>query len=436
MFRVTDLIIKKRNGNALTKEEIDFIVNGYVSGLIPDYQMSALLMAIYFNPLSKEETINFTFAMLHSGDQVDLSPIKGVKVDKHSTGGVGDKTSLVVGPIVASLGIKVAKMSGRGLGQTGGTLDKLESIPGMRIELDSDEFFRQVNEIGIAIIGQSANITPADKKMYALRDVTGTIEAEGLIASSIMSKKLASGADHIVLDVKVGSGAFMKNLDMARSLAKAMVEIGKGVGRDTSATLTNMEQPLGCAVGNSLEVIEAIETLKGNGPKDFTELSVALAAEILLIAGTAKKEEEARQMAQDSISSGAGLAKLQQMIAAQGGNPEVINDYSLFGQAEEKIELTFEEEQPVYVESLDAMLIGQASVLLGAGRNKKEDAIDYTVGIVVHKKIGDLIQPGEVIATIYSNGQNTEEVIKMVLDAYVLTNEKVATPPVIFETIR
>lgn len=436
MFRVTDLILKKRNGAALTKEEIEFLVNGYVDGSIPDYQMAAFCMAAYFTKLTKEETINFTFVMLNSGDQVDLSPIKGVKVDKHSTGGVGDKTSLVVGPMVASFGIKFAKMSGRGLGQTGGTLDKLESIPGMRIELTPEEFFEKVNDIGLAIISQSANIVPADKKMYALRDVTGTIEVEGLIASSIMSKKLASGADHIVLDVKVGSGAFMKNIESARSLAHAMVEIGKGVGRDTTATLTNMEQPLGCAVGNSLEVIEAIETLKGNGPKDFTELCVILAAEILLIAKLAKTEDEALQMAKSSIESGAGLQKLQQMIVAQGGNGEVINDYSLFGEAEEEVELTFEEDKAVYVESLDAMLIGQASVLLGAGRNKKEDAIDHTVGIVVHKKIGDIIKPGDVIATIYSNGKNTEEAMQMVLDAYVLTNEKVPMPPVVFESIR
>lgn len=436
MFRVTDLITKKRNGEELSSEEIKFIIDGYVDGSIPDYQVSALLMAIYFNHLNEKETLDFTKCMLNSGDQIDLSPIKGIKVDKHSTGGVGDKTSLVVAPMASALGVKLAKMSGRGLGHSGGTLDKLESIPGFKIEQSSENFFKQVNDIGLAIIGQSANITPADKKLYALRDVTSTIEVEGLIASSIMSKKLASGADHIVLDVKVGSGAFMKNLDEARSLAKAMVKIGKGAGRDTVATLTNMDQPLGCAVGNSLEVIEAIETLKGNGPKDFTELCLALTAEIVLIAKFAKSYEEAYEMAKQTITDGTGLEKLRQMIKYQGGDPNVIDDYSLFGYAEEELELTYEEDNPMYVESIDALKIGQASVLLGAGRSKKEDQIDHHVGIVVHKKIGDVINKGDTIATIYSNGTNSDAALEYVMDAYVLTNEKVEVPPVIFETIR
>ena len=436
MFRIVDLIIKKRNGIELSSEEINFIINNYVNGSIPDYQMSAFLMAVYFNPLTETETLALTRAMLKSGDEVDLSKIQGIKVDKHSTGGVGDKTSLVVAPIVSALGVKIAKMSGRGLGHSGGTLDKLESIPGFTIEISSEDFFKQVNEIGLAIIGQSANITPADKKLYALRDVTGTIESIGLIASSIMSKKLASGADNIVLDVKVGSGAFMKNLDDAKLLAETMVKIGQGANRETVATLTNMDQPLGCAVGNSLEVIEAIETLKGNGPEDFTHLCLTLAAEIILIAKIVKTEEEAYQLAQKTIQDGSALEKLSEMIKHQGGNPEVINDYSLFGTADEECDLIYEAEEEMYVESIDAEKIGQASVLLGAGRAKKEDSIDYTVGIVIKKKIGDIVKKGDVLATIYSNGNNTNQAIEMILEAYVITNEFVEKPQVVYETIR
>lgn len=436
MFRIVDLILKKRNGNELLPEEIDFIIENYVNGLIPDYQMSAFLMAVYFNPLTEKETLALTMAMLKSGDEVDLSKIQGIKVDKHSTGGVGDKTSLVVAPIVSALGVKIAKMSGRGLGHSGGTLDKLESIPGFTIEISSEDFFKQVNEIGLAIIGQSANITPADKKLYALRDVTGTIESIGLIASSIMSKKLASGADNIVLDVKVGSGAFMKSLEEARLLAQTMVKIGSGANRETVATLTNMDQPLGCAVGNSLEVIEAIETLKGNGPEDFTHLCLTLAAEIILIAKITDSEEEAYKLAHKTIEDGSALNKLSEMIKYQGGNSEVINDYSLFGCADEECELIYEAEEEMYVESIDAEKIGQASVLLGAGRAKKEDSIDYTVGIVIKKKIGDIIKKGDVLATIYSNGKNTNQALEMVLNAYVITNEFVEKPQVVYETIR
>ena len=436
MFRIIDLILKKRNGEELIPEEINFIVENYVNGLIPDYQMSAFLMAVYFNPLTESEILALTMAMLKSGDEVDLSKINGIKVDKHSTGGVGDKTSLVVAPIVSALGVKMAKMSGRGLGHSGGTLDKLESIPGFTIEITPEEFFKQVNEIGLAIIGQSANITPADKKLYALRDVTGTIESIGLIASSIMSKKLASGADHIVLDVKVGSGAFMKSLDDARLLAETMVKIGKGANRETVATLTNMDQPLGCAVGNSLEVIEAIETLKGNGPEDFTHLCLTLAAEIILIAKIVETEDEAYALAKQTIDDGTALKKLSEMIECQGGNSEVINDYSLFGYAEEECEVVYEAEEEMYVESIDAEKIGQASVLLGAGRTKKDDKIDHTVGIIINKKIGDIVRKGDVLATIYSNGTNTSQALEMILEAYVVTNEYVEKPIVIYETIR
>lgn len=436
MFRIVDLIIKKRNNEEFTNEEIKFIIDEYVQGNIPDYQMSALLMAIYFNPLTEKETLDLTMAMLKSGDEIDLSSINGIKVDKHSTGGVGDKTSLVVAPIASALGVKLAKMSGRGLGHSGGTLDKLESIPGFKIEMSSTDFFKQVNEIGLAIIGQSANITPADKKLYALRDVTGTIESKGLIASSIMSKKLASGADHIVLDVKVGSGAFMKDLKTAKELALAMVQIGKGAKRDTVATLTNMDQPLGCAVGNSLEVIEAIETLKGQGPEDFTTLCVELAAEIVLVSKIANNIDEARRLVIDTIENGKALDKLRQMIIYQGGNPEVINDYSLFKQAEEVCELVYENDEEMYVDSIDALKVGQASVLLGAGRTTKEDEIDHSVGILVHKKIGDKVIQGDKIATIYSNGTKTNEALELLLEAYVLTNKEVEKPIIIYETVR
>ena len=436
MFRMVDLIIKKRNGNELSTDEIKFIIENYVYGSIPDYQVSSLMMAIYFNPLSSRETLDFTMAMLKSGDEIDLSPIHGIKVDKHSTGGVGDKTSLVVAPMASALGVKLAKMSGRGLGHSGGTLDKLESIPGFTIELESERFFKQVNEIGLAIIGQSANITPADKKLYALRDVTGTIESEGMIVASIMSKKLASGADHIVLDVKVGQGAFMKDLESARSLAKAMVKIGKMANRDTVATITNMNQPLGNAVGNSLEVIEAIETLKGNGPSDFTELCLELTAEILLITGITDNIDKAKELAHETLINGSALNKLREMIIAQGGNPQVIEDYSLFKEASEVIELTYQNEEVVYIESIDAEAIGIASVMLGAGRQKKEDDIDHSVGIVLNKKVGDELHNGDLIATVYSNGKNTNEAVKRILDSYVLTKEYVEKPQVILDTIR
>lgn len=435
-MRMVDLIIKKRNNLELTKEEIKFIIDGYVKGDIPDYQISSFLMAVFYNGMNDEECYALTKAMLESGEQIDLSKIQGIKVDKHSTGGVGDKTSLVVAPLAAAYGVKMAKMSGRGLGHTGGTLDKLESIPGFTIEVDSEHFFKQVNECGLAIIGQTANITPADKKLYALRDVTGTIESVPLIASSIMSKKLASGADHIVLDVKVGSGAFMKDVESASVLASAMVRIGKLAGRDTVATLTNMEQPLGCAVGNSLEVIEAIETLKGNGPADFTELCIELTAEILLIAKIAKTLEEAKELTVKAINNGSGLQKLREMIKAQGGNDAVIDDYSIFTSANEVVELTYEGDAAAYVESIDALSIGQAAMILGAGRLTKEDAIDHSVGIVLNKKVGDRIAPNDLIATIYSNGKNTQECIDMVLDAYIITNEEVKKDLIVLKTIR
>ena len=436
MYRMVDLILKKRDGGILTKDEINFIINGYVNNEIPEYQVSALLMAIYFNPLTEDEIQNLTIAMLRSGEEIDLSNIKGVTVDKHSTGGVGDKTSLVVGPIVAALGVKIAKMSGRGLGHTGGTLDKLESIPGFKIEVDSDKFFNQVNEIGVAIIGQSSNITPADKKLYALRDVTGTVESIGLIASSIMSKKLASGANNIVLDVKVGKGAFMKDLETATKLAETMVKIGKKANRETVATLTDMEQPLGYAIGNSLEVIEAIETLKNNGPKDFDTLCRALSKEIVLVAGLAENEEEAFRMVDEVILNKKALNKLGEMIEYQGGNKEVINDYSIMKEASQEIDLLYLEDNECYVYGIDALMIGEAAMNLGAGRAKIDDVIDHSVGIILRKKVGDKVVKGDTIATIYANEKGIDIASKMIIDAYTMSQEEVKMRDVILKVVR
>ncbi len=435
-MRMIDLIEKKKKKENLSKEEIDFLVHNYVNKTIPDYQMSAFLMAVYFNGMNHDEIYYLTDAMLNSGETIDLSNIEGVKVDKHSTGGVGDKTSLVVGPLAASFGVKIAKMSGRGLGHTGGTLDKLESIPGFQIEISTEDFFKQVNEIGIAIIGQSKEVVPADKLLYALRDVTGTVDSIPLIASSIMSKKLASGADYIVLDVKVGSGAFMKNVDEAATLAKTMVELGKKAKKPTIATLTNMEQPLGCAVGNALEVIEAIDTLKGKGPKDFTELCIDLTSEILVIAGVAQNEEEAKEMVVAAMHDGRGLNKLKEMVAWQHGNERAIDEYSLLPTAQEVIDLVFEGNETAFVSHIDALQIGEAAMLLGAGRATKEEKIDPAVGIYLHKKVGDMLHPQDVLATIYTNGQKTEEAIQMVLDAYEMSNELEECPNIIIQTIK
>ncbi len=435
-MRMVDIIEKKRNGLTLTKEEIEFFINGYVDNTIPDYQVSSLLMAIYFQKMTDEELTNLTFAMLNSGEKIDLSKIKGIKVDKHSTGGVGDKTSLVVAPLAAAAGVKMAKMSGRGLGHTGGTLDKLESIPGFKIEQQVEDFFEQVNKIGLAIIGQSANITPADQKLYALRDVTATVESIGLIASSIMSKKLASGADHIVLDVKVGEGAFMKDVASAKELALKMVQIGKLAKVDTVATLTDMSQPLGCAVGNSLEVIEAIETLKGNGPKDFTDLCYALTSEILLIAKICQNEEESYRLIDELIEKRLGLTKLGEMIEAQGGNKEVINDYSLFETAKNRLEIPLGNQTEMYIEKIDALAIGEAAMLVGAGRKTKEDAIDHAVGIVLKKKVGDKLMANESVATLYFNDASPEESIDKIKNAYKLSNKSVTKKNIIIDICR
>lgn len=434
IVRAVELIEKKRDGLSLTQKEIDFLIDGYVKGSIPDYQMSAFLMAVMFQGLDDLEQAFLTNAMLHSGEVIDLSPVAGVKVDKHSTGGVGDKTTLVVAPIVAACGAKLAKMSGRGLGHTGGTLDKLESIPGYRIEISSADFYKQVNEIGLAVIGQTANITPADKLLYSLRDVTGTVQSVGLIASSIMSKKLASGADKILLDVKVGSGAFMKTKEDAIELAKAMVAIGKNTGKETVAVLTNMDEPLGSAIGNSLEVIEAIDTLKGHGPKDFMELCFALSSELVLLAGLAKDIKEASKMVEAVIADKTALNKLRQMITYQKGNPNVIDDYDIFGTAKHKIKVLSRKDG--YLAHVDAMNIGTAAMKLGAGRQTKEEAIDPVVGIMIQKKVGMKVSIGDTIAIIHSNGKNEEEAYEMIIDAFHIEENKITPQEIIIDIVR
>lgn len=433
-MRAVDIIIKKRQGLELTKEEIHFIINGYVKGEIPDYQVSALLMAICFQGLNAEEQINLTMEMLNSGEKIDLSSIEGICVDKHSTGGVGDKTTLVIAPIIAACGLKIAKMSGRGLGHTGGTLDKLESIPGFQIAISPENFYKQVQEIGIAVVGQTANITPADKKLYALRDVTGTVESIGLIAGSIMSKKLASGAHSILLDVKVGDGAFMQTLADAQVLARAMVNIGNSCGRKTVAMLTDMDQPLGEAVGNSLEVIEVIETLKGRGPQDFTALCHEICIEMLTMTGVAKDNKEANQWINQVLQDGSAMEKLRQMIIYQGGNPEVINDYQLFAQAKNII--TVKSEQSGYIRKIHTHSIGDAAMILGAGRKTKDDQIDPSVGIKVIGKVGKFVDQGDILAIIYANGKEEENALRITQQAFEITNEVVQKNKIVLDIIK
>lgn len=399
-MRMYDIIAKKRDGGELTEQELAFFVRGFTEGSIPDYQASALMMAIYLRGMTARETAQLTAQMAHSGDMVDLSGIEGVKADKHSTGGVGDKTTLVVAPIAAACGVRMAKMSGRGLGHTGGTLDKLESIPGCRVTLTREAFFKQVNEIGLAVIGQTGNLAPADKKMYALRDVTATVSCVPLIASSIMSKKLASGADCILLDVKTGSGAFMKTLDDSIALAKAMVDIGEHNGRRTAALITDMDTPLGRCVGNTLEVAEAVETLRGAGPADLAEVCLALSADLLCLAG--KGELAAcRAMAHGALQSGAALQKLRAMVAAQGGDAAVIDDPALLPAAAHTRAVVCERDG--WLSATDTERIGTAAVLLGAGRETKDSAVDLTAGIRLAKKTGDAVRQGDVLATLYAN---------------------------------
>lgn len=430
-MRMYDIIIKKRNGEELTKEEIRFFVNGYTNGSIPDYQASALLMAIYFQGMTKRETAELTMAMVESGSTMDLSAISGIKVDKHSTGGVGDKTTLVLAPMVASAGVPVAKMSGRGLGHTGGTLDKLESIEGFRVQLSMEEFIRNVNNIKIAVCGQTGDVVPADKKLYALRDVTGTVDNISLIAGSIMSKKLAAGADAIVLDVKTGSGAFMKSIDDSFELAKEMVDIGVSLNKEVTALVTEMNEPLGYAVGNALEVKEAIETLKGSGPKDLLELCIELGAVMLMLGKKASSVEEAKVILIENVKSGAALRKLEEMVEAQHGNPEVIRNPELLPKAKHVVEVR--STASGYVKSIDAEGVGIAALILGAGRETKESGIDHAVGIVLAKKVGEHVEEGETLAYIHANDINkVKESSDKLLAAYSFTEAKPEPRPLIF----
>lgn len=403
-MRMYDLIMKKRNGGTLSREEIEYMIAEYTAERIPDYQMSAMMMAIYFQGMSAEETVALTMAMAHSGDMMDLSGISGVKVDKHSTGGVGDKTSIALTPMVAACGVKIAKMSGRGLGHTGGTIDKLESFAGFTTGIDAGHFVRQVNEIGVSIMGQTADIAPADKKLYALRDVTATVDNMSLIASSIMSKKLASGADAIVLDVKTGSGAFMKKEPDAFALAKEMVTLGNMAGRKTIAVVSDMDQPLGRAVGNALEVEEAIATLRGEGPEDFTQLCMTLGTYMLVAGGAASDEEEARVKLNRVIEDGSALKKLAEFVEAQGGDPAAVYDTALLPKA--LIVEDIDSVQDGYVCHIDCDEIGICSLLLGGGRETKKSIIDLSVGLVLHKKVGDSVKAGEALATVYANDRN------------------------------
>ena len=430
---MVDIIEKKRNGNVLTNKEIEFFINGYIKNEIPDYQVSALLMAIYYKGMNSEEISSLTKYMLHSGDIIDLSAIKGVKVDKHSTGGVGDKTSLVLGPLVAACGAKLAKMSGRGLGHTGGTLDKMESIPGMTIEIEGQRFIDQVNEIGMAIVGQTGHLVPADKKLYALRDVTATVESIPLIASSIMSKKLASGSDTILLDVKVGSGAFMKNLDSARELAKTMVEIGRSFNKDTRAMLSDMDQPLGLAVGNILEVREAIDTLHGHGPHDFVELCMSAAKVMLVQAKIVDNEEAAEKLLNEKIENGEAFEKLKEFVKAQGGDVTYIEDPEKFPKAQYVVPVYATKDG--YVNKIDALGIGTYAMKLGAGRAVLTDVIDYTAGIVLNKKIGDYVNKGDILCNIYTNKDNYLEIIEGLVELFEILPTKSDSHRIIYEII-
>lgn len=433
-MNMVSMIQKKKDGLTLTREEIQWFIDGYVKGDIPDYQASALLMAICFQGLNREETFQLTEAMRFSGDTIDLSPINGIKVDKHSTGGVGDKTTLVVTPLAAACGVPIAKMSGRGLGFTGGTVDKMEAIPGFRTALEPQEFLDQVNRVGMAVIGQTAHITPADKKLYALRDVTATVDNFGLISSSIMSKKLAAGSDAIVLDVKVGDGAFMENLEDASVLAGLMVDIGTDAGRRTVAAITEMGQPLGKAVGNSLEVIEAIETLKGRGPSDITELALKLSGIMVYLGGMADSPEEGMEKTTAALEDGSGLRKLRQFIEAQGGNADVVDDYSLFPQ--HSVELVLRAEASGYVSAIEARKIGLASQHTGAGRATKEDVVDLSAGICLHKKVGDAVAEGDVLATFYGNDSlKVEAAVRMAKEAFQLSGKPVQPPQLIKKII-
>lgn len=434
-MRMYDLIMKKRNGKPLEKEEIDWMISEYTAGRIPDYQMSAFLMAVYFQGMSEEETLNLTMAMAHSGEMLDLSGIRGIKVDKHSTGGVGDKTSLALTPMVAACGIRVAKMSGRGLGHTGGTIDKLESFSGFSTEISAEQFEEQVNRIGISIMGQTADLAPADKKLYALRDVTATVDQMSLIASSIMSKKLAAGADAIVLDVKTGSGAFMKTREDALALAEEMVRIGNGAGRHTIAVVSDMNQPLGNAVGNVLEVQEAIATLRGEGPEDFTELCLTIGSYMLVAGKKADTPEEARAMLQRVIADGSALKKLEEFVEAQGGDPEQVRHPELLPAA--AIQEPILAPMDGYLQSIQCEEVGNCSMILGGGRETKESALDLSVGLILHKKTGDFVKKGEPLATIHANDrEKAAQASKRYLATCRIGEEPVQRPELIHAVIR
>ena len=429
-MRMYDLIVKKRSGQTLSKEEISFMIKGYTEGSIPDYQMSAMMMAIYFKGMNEEETLQLTISMEKSGELLDLSSIGGIKVDKHSTGGVGDKTSLALTPMVAACGIPVAKMSGRGLGHTGGTIDKLESFPGFSTSLTTAQFIQNVNQIGIAIMGQTIDLAPADKKLYALRDVTATVDNMSLIASSIMSKKLAAGADAIVLDVKTGSGAFMKEEKDAFALAKVMVKIGNGAGRKCVAVVSDMDQPLGFAVGNALEVKEAIATLKGEGPQDFVKLCLTLGTQMLLVGGVAKSEQEAERLLMRTISEGSALKKLAEFVTAQGGNADAVYNPSLLPQA--SIVEPLLADQDGYINHIACDEVGICSLLLGGGRETKDSKIDLSVGIMLKKKKGEFVKKGEALAEIHANDlQKLKDAQERLRKAYIINAEKPLEAPLI-----
>ena len=432
-MRMYDLILKKRHGLELTDAEIRYMIKGFTDGTIPDYQMSAMCMAILFNSMTDKETATLTLEIAKSGDTVNLSEFEQLSVDKHSTGGVGDKTTLIIAPIVAACGVKLAKMSGRGLGHTGGTIDKLESIEGYKTTVSCDDFLKQTREIGVAVIGQSGNMTPADKKLYALRDVTATVDSIPLIVSSIMGKKLAAGAKNIVLDVKLGSGAFMRNLDDAKALAEKMVVIGKECGRNTAAVITNMDEPLGNAVGNSLEVIEAISVLKNECSGDLRSLCVTLSS-IMLSLSLKISEQVAIEMVINALDSGKALAKFKEWIAYQGGNPGVVDDISLF----KKSEFTYEikSEQRGYITKMDTESIGIVASILGAGRQKKEDKIDFSAGLILNKKTGDYVEIGDTLATLYTNNVDSiYSAVKLYSQALKFDSEKPQKVPIIIEKI-
>lgn len=434
-MRMVDLIEKKKLGGELSEEEIRFIVNGFTKGEIPDYQVSAFLMAVCFNHMTGDETFFLTDAMRKSGDVLDLSGISGVKVDKHSSGGVGDKTTLTLSPIVSSLGIPVAKMSGRGLGHTGGTIDKLESYPGFVTSIPEDRFIKQVNDIGICVAGQTKNLAPADKKLYALRDITATVAEPSLIASSIMSKKLSSGADAIVLDVKVGDGAFMKTVEEARHLAKIMVKLGKDAGKKTTAVLTSMEEPLGNAVGNILEVREAYESLKGNGPKDFMEVVYTLGTEMLILSGKYNTPESAKAAMEEVVENGSAAKKYEEWIIAQGGDPEIARDPEKFDHAKNALEI--KAGQDGYVGSIKASDVGHAVMSLGGGRATKDDVIDLTVGTVLQKKVGDKVSSEDTIAVLYGNDEEKmRAAAEEIRNSYKIVGDAVPAPELILDIIR